>query len=165
MKRHDRLGGGSGRGRAFISERNLPPEITPNFCCWGFAKICPFFFGGGGGIHLPRIRIVQTGILRRFLVRIFLRRLLRPFLRRILVCVLLRRLLCRFLVRRFLCRFSRRPSANVSSTFWHFKIRCSRITQNAQKFSGKSAASQWPCHGCYTNPSLLSGAESTSHNR
>ena len=107
--------------RLAVSEQERAFFPLSKFWGWGFAQIwcrCFLYF-----FWLPssRKRNVQTGFLRRFLVR----RFLRPFLRRFLVRRFLRRFLCRFLVRRFLRRFS----ADFSSTFWRFKNRCSRVTQ------------------------------------
>ena len=103
--------------------------------CASLAQIffCVFFFG----FHLPDKWNVQTGFLRRFLVR----RLLRPFLR-FLVRRFLRPFLRRFLVRRFLCPLLRpflRPfSADFSSTFWRLKNRCSRVTQRCAENARKN---------------------------
>ena len=64
-----------------------------------------FFVFSFSGFHLPDKRNVQTGFLRRFLVRRFFHPFLRPFLRPFLVQRLLRPFLRRFLVRRFLRPF------------------------------------------------------------
>ena len=100
---------------------------------FGADLFCVFF-----GFHLPDKWNVQTGFLRRFLVR----RFLRPFLHPFLVRRFLRPILRRFLVRRFLCPFLRpflRPfSADFSSTFWRLKNRCSRVTQKCAENARKN---------------------------
>ena len=141
------------------------PTRKPDTPCswgWGFAQVwrnfffCVFFCSG---FHLPDKRIVQTGSLRRFLVR----RFLRPFLRR-------------FLVRRFCAHFCAdfwcADFAPIFAQTFGAQIFARRLApevligvpesrKNAQKMRGES---EWPCSGGHPIPSPLSQADSTSHN-
>ena len=111
---------------------------------------------------------IQTGFLRRLLVRRFLCPFLHPVLRRFLGRRFLRPFLLsdRFLVRRFLRRFLCRFSTDFSSRFWSLKkVFQSHAKMNRKSAEEKTAASEWPCSGGYPIPSPLSRADSTSHNR
>ena len=119
---------------------------------WGFAQVwrrfdLSFFFC----LPSSRKRNVQTGFMRRFLVR----RFLRPFLRRFLVCrFLVCRFLCRFLVRRF-CTDFRADFPQIFLRRFNFGISKKGVPEsrkNAQKICGVPMALPGrgtPFHLCF----------------